>query len=305
MGMNDERIRNAMNRRLSALEASPARRARIRQRIAQEEEKKMKKKLSTGLIVALALMLCTVSALAAGLVFSPRYDAGKLANQALLKKYGITEKMMTLFFRKIDTNADGTFSVVYTPSDDSFGVNDLLGVYTVAVKGGKADASWSHDGEQMTEDLSSKVWGAAQLEKLVSDYASSMQYLQSASQGAAAPQARPTPMAQEEVERYAQEARRRAKLSGAECRQIALTAIASEYGLGDAQAKLLVPVFDEQEDGMYFTMEDDKPVGVLIFRLWQGGETWMEKDGQYVVRINVESGEIEDMLYDSGLAANG
>lgn len=275
--------------------------------LTQKEEKPiMKRKMSAALIFALVLVLLSVSAFAASLMFSPRYDAGKLANQALLEKYGITEKMMTVFYREITENEEGTVTVRYLPNDDSNGVDQLLGVYTVTVRNGKAEAVWSLDGEEMTDDLASLAWGAAQLEKMVTDYSAAMQYLSSHSpQGEAPDRPQPTPMPAEQVAQYEQEARSRAKLSGAECKQIAMAAITSEYGLTEAQAKLLYPVYDDQADGMYYTMEDGRPVGVLIFQLWQGHESWTEKDGHYVVRINVETGVIEDMIYDSGLAANG
>ena len=57
--MTDE-IRKAMDARLAALEPSPERRARIRAEIAhmnQEEEPQMKRKLSTAMVVAIALMI--------------------------------------------------------------------------------------------------------------------------------------------------------------------------------------------------------------------------------------------------------
>lgn len=57
--MTDE-IRRAMDARLSALEASPERRARIRAQIAQchqEEEPKVKRKMSMAVVVAIALLI--------------------------------------------------------------------------------------------------------------------------------------------------------------------------------------------------------------------------------------------------------
>lgn len=51
------RIGGAMNRRLSALEASAERRARIRQRIEREEEPEVKRKLTIGMAFALIAVL--------------------------------------------------------------------------------------------------------------------------------------------------------------------------------------------------------------------------------------------------------
>jgi len=59
-------------------------------------------------------------------------------------------------------------------------------------------------------------------------------------------------------------------------------------------------------------MEDEKPVFYVWFYLSQGQVSsvpgtrpdFVEKDGIYVVDVNVETGVIESTLYDSGLGAN-
>lgn len=69
------RIGGAMNRRLSALEASAERRARIRQRIEREEEPKVKRKLTAAMAFALvAVMALSGIALAAGMNLFEMYD---------------------------------------------------------------------------------------------------------------------------------------------------------------------------------------------------------------------------------------
>ncbi len=68
-------IREAMNSRLSPLEASAERRARIRQRIEREEEPEVKRKLSIGMAFALIAVLALGGiALAAGLNVFDIYD---------------------------------------------------------------------------------------------------------------------------------------------------------------------------------------------------------------------------------------
>ena len=57
MRLNEETIRAAMNRRLSALDADPRRRARIRERIHQEEEPNMNKRTQKILSLILTLVL--------------------------------------------------------------------------------------------------------------------------------------------------------------------------------------------------------------------------------------------------------
>ena len=61
-------VREAMDRRLSSLEASALRRARIRQRIEREEEPEVKRKLTIGMAFALiAALALGGAAVAAGL----------------------------------------------------------------------------------------------------------------------------------------------------------------------------------------------------------------------------------------------
>ena len=118
MRLDEETLRAAMNRRLSALNADPLRRARIRERI-QMEEPRMKKKLSVGLIVALFLIAITVTALAlSGVIFSPQLDAAAVADRALEKEYGITRDMQGYFNRKVESQSDGSAVVSYTGMED-------------------------------------------------------------------------------------------------------------------------------------------------------------------------------------------
>lgn len=108
-----------------------------------------------GLVLAVALLLIAATALAVGLIFSPRYDASKLANEAMLNQYGISAKMMTVFHREATHNDDESITVSYASVE---GVQQL-GVYTVTVKDGKAEAVWSHDGEDTSGGLEAAAWG--------------------------------------------------------------------------------------------------------------------------------------------------
>lgn len=87
----DERIRSALDARLSSLEASAGRRARIRQSISREEEPYMKRKLTAGLAFALVLALAlTGAAVAAGINlfdYFGKFDdrLGSLAPDAVLE----------------------------------------------------------------------------------------------------------------------------------------------------------------------------------------------------------------------------
>ena len=76
MKTNKDQLKAAMDRRLSFLDDVPSCRAKVQYRIAQKEEPVvMKKKLSVGLVLAMILVLLSVSALAAGLLLSSRVTA--------------------------------------------------------------------------------------------------------------------------------------------------------------------------------------------------------------------------------------
>ena len=90
---NEERIRDALERRLSGLGASAERRARIRDAVAtcQKEERMMKRKLSMALVAALALVaIAAAVAVAEGLnlfqLFGQRDERyAKVAQEAALE----------------------------------------------------------------------------------------------------------------------------------------------------------------------------------------------------------------------------
>lgn len=68
MRIDDNDVRNAMNNRLSALDTSAGRRERIRQRIHQEEEPVVRKKITTSMVLAIVAIIALAGvALAASL----------------------------------------------------------------------------------------------------------------------------------------------------------------------------------------------------------------------------------------------
>ena len=111
------------------------------------------------------------------------------------------------------------------------------------------------------------------------------------------------------------QARSAAKLTEKEMIALARQAVASVYGLTDEQMDLIKcpqSTGNIDEDGHYYGMEGGKPVYNVWFYLHQAPADndsaarpeFMEKDGIYVIDVNVETGEIEATLYDSGLCAN-
>lgn len=122
--------------------------------LSEESERRTRMKRGIALAMAAVLVMAAAIALAAGLTTSGRVDIKAAAEQALAEQYGFTPEMATFFTCTVDEDA-GT--VVYTPFDNGT-IDERLGVYTVVVQNGRAEASWSYDGVAVGGDTSSAVW---------------------------------------------------------------------------------------------------------------------------------------------------
>lgn len=257
----------------------------------------MKKKMSFALVFAMAAVLIAGVALAVGLSFSPRYDAVKLANEALKTTYGIEDRMLTAFYREVKKNPEGGDTVTYRSAE---GI-EQIGVYTVEVKDGKAKAGWSLDAKDTAGGLDAQAWGKEQIQLMITDYESVMEHYLENNPPA---QPHPTPsMTPEESWKAAEETKSKvlaaAKITRQQAMEIGLLALRHEYGLTDEQVKMLV--VHEEDDSFEY---DSEPIISIFYHLTQGTQ-WTQKDGIYVVDINMDTGVVEDVIYDSGLAANG
>ncbi|NLD83051.1 MAG: hypothetical protein GX637_02715 [Clostridiales bacterium] len=320
--IDEKTVRSALERRLSGLAASPALSARIRQRIAQEEEPKMKKKLSLGLVLAVVLILGAVSAVASGLVFSRRVDDAALAGQALEKAYGVTPTMQGTYFSKtVEEGPEGT-TVTY------WGIEDLrfvLGEYTVTLKDGKAAVTWSHDGESTAGGFDADAWGVEQMKAMldwekehhdVTGYygkaVEAIQRNEAADRRGGVPSAEEIQAVLARQEADAAAAKAAARLTEQDMAALAREAVATVYELSDAQMALLKCAQDIDEEMNFYSLQADKPVYNVWFSLQQELSDdpavfppFTEKDGQYWVSVNVETGVIESTQYDTGLGGNG
>ena len=137
---------------------------RVKRTLSQLEDQPMcaRPKRMLWLAAALVLVLAAAVAVAAGLTRSAKYDAKLLAHQALEEKYGFTQDMDSFFTCTVE-EADGQTVVTYRANADIGDFAWKLGDYTVTIRGGKAEASWSNDGEAVGGDFSSDVWDTALL----------------------------------------------------------------------------------------------------------------------------------------------
>lgn len=307
---------------LSGLEWDERRREQTLRAISKEE-KPVKKVYRTFVLVA-AILCLSVSALAAGVVFSNQFDAVKLAEKALEQTYGITLSMQSSFFtRTADKQPDGSTIITFSGIDY---MHYVLGDYTVIVHDGKASTSWSHDGEDTAGLFEADAWGAEQLSEMLRLAAEESSVSAFAAQAKAIAQKHgaweqniavtPPPEAMLLSQQDARAARNAAGRTEEDLLMLALDGAAHAYELTAAQRELLLTPYEiadlDSNDWtyyMYYHTEDGETIFTVMLSLHQqrseDGAAFIEKDGVYWVDVNVETGVIENILYDSQLGGNG
>lgn len=269
----------------------------------------MKATTKLALTMMIALVLMATTALAATLLFSPRYDALQLADQALLEKYGITEEMQPALHHNI-TEADGAVIVTYELVEGIVMRENRFGVYTVTVRDGKAEAAWSMDGMDTAGGLEAPAWGSEQLLMYVQNYARVGSYMESHGMLQNAPMVTPAPAdIPDKWEHDKQTALSMAQITLEDAAAIGREAVTARYGLTEQQAAMLVRFDGSDPDGYSdestYEIVEGRPMVNLFFHLTQKPGEWVEKDGIYVVTINLLDGAVEDIYYDTGLMGNG
>ena len=329
MKTNKETLQTRMDRRLSFLDERPSCRAAVQYRIAQEEEPVMKKKVSFVLVFAIVMVLLTTIGLATGVLqnlLSPRVSAAQAADRALEEKYGVTAEMQTFFSREEAEQADGSVQVTYTGAGN---MAYVLGTYTAVVKDGRAEITWSHDGEDVSGGYEAEAWGLPQLQQMMKDSLDAnakLAYLDKASAIAGEHNAleddTPSGISDEEAE--ANHARLEAdktaamnarKLSEDEMIMIGREFIVSSYSLNEEQAarmELYTNSYDVGTDlNTWYDMVNGQPCFKVEYLLYaetpeeDGIVNRTEKDGYYNVFVNVENGTVEEYEYNSALAGEG
>lgn len=328
MKTNKKTIRSAMDDRLSFLDELPSCRAAVQYRIAQEEEPVMKKKISLGFVFAMVLVLLAAAALATTLLLSPRANAVKAADEAVKEKYGITAELQSFFGREEKELPEGGVEVTYTGAGS---MAYALGTYTVVVKDGKAEeVSWSHDGEDTSGGYDAEAWGLEQLNQMLIDCRDNdlkQAYLDRTEEIAAAhgvPEDDEPSEADENyfntIEEQKNAALNARKIPEEEMIRTGREFIVSNYGLNEEQAARMelytnTELPDDGNPNCWYDMINGKPCFCVEYLLYQPMTTeeyeagkpldYKEGDGYYVVYVNVETGEIEEYVYNSGLEGQG
>lgn len=268
---------------------------RVRQTLMQLEDKPThaRPKRMVWLAAALILVLAAAVAVAAGLTRSAKYDAKLLAHQALEEKYGFTLDMDSFFRCTVEEKAGETV-VTYSADEDVGDFAWKLGDYIVTIRDGKAEASWSNDGEAVGGDFSSDVWDTALL-----------------AQGIARRKA-----GEEWYEITGETLETGESLSGAEKTTPEVSAAGEsavqpgEGMLAEQEALDLARQALASDDGVSAEWPNDpESVTYAVCRKEEGKTVWNvwfhSAEGISVVTLDAADGTILDVIVDTGMAGNG
>ncbi|MBR4332505.1 MAG: hypothetical protein IKP72_07515 [Clostridia bacterium] len=302
-----KRIENAVDTTLASLNPSARECDLLIENIKGGKKSVMGKKVSAMLVLAIVLMLLTATALAAGIIFAKRVPATEIADQALLKTYGITAQMQAMFMRKIAVGEGGTIVVTYEGREH---LAYVLGKYTVIVDGQTVkNICWSHDGEDTSGGLEASAWGKDQLDEILridpetgkqAELRTFDPYIERINREHGFDyQAYWEENGDKKYEVVLDKegilkAKERQAFSAHDFVQIAKEAVGVRYHLTPQQISLMS--IDVDENSAYVLLD-----GTLCYRCWifvgelSSEET--EQDGTYTVYLNLETGVVEDIVF--------
>lgn len=268
---------------------------RVRQTLMQLEDKPThaRPKRMVWLAAALVLVLAAAVAVAAGLTRSAKYDAKLLAHQALEEKYGFTRDMDSFFTCSVE-EADGQTVVTYRANADIGDFAWKLGDYIVTIRDGKAEASWSNDGEAVGGDFSSDVWDTALLARGIERrkageewYEITGETLETGESLSGAEKTTPEVSAAGESAVQPGEG----MLSEQEALDLARQALEGDGGIS-AEA------LNDPENELYAVCQKEE--GKTVWNVW-----FHSAEGISVVTLDAADGTILDVIVDTGMAGNG
>ena len=268
---------------------------RVRQTLMQLEDKPThaRPKRMVWLAAALVLVLAAAVAVAAGLTRSAKYDAKLLAHHALEEKYGFTRDMDSFFTCSVE-EADGQTVVTYHANADIGDFAWKLGDYIVTIRDGKAEASWSNDGEAVGGDFSSDVWDTALLARGIERrkageewYEITGETLETGESLSGAEKTTPEVSAAGESAVQPGEG----MLAEQEALDLARQALEGDGGIS-AEA------LNDPENELYAVCQTEE--GKTVWNVW-----FHSAEGISVVTLDAADGTILDVIVDTGMAGNG
>ena len=268
---------------------------RVRQTLMQLEDKPThaRPKRMVWLAAALILVLAAAVAVAAGLTRSAKYDAKLLAHHALEEKYGFTRDMDSFFRCTVEEKAGETV-VTYSADEDVGDFAWKLGDYIVTIRDGKAEASWSNDGEAVGGDFSSDVWDTALLARGIARrkageewYEITGETLETGESLSGAEKTTPEVSAAGESAVQPGEG----MLAEQEALDLARQALEGDGGIS-AEA------LNDPENELYAVCQKEE--GKTVWNVW-----FHSAEGISVVTLDAADGTILDVIVDTGMAGNG
>ena len=268
---------------------------RVKRTLSQLEDQPMRArpKRMVWLAAALVLVLAAAVAVAAGLTRSAKYDAKLLAHQALEEKYGFTRDMDSFFRCTVEEKAGETV-VTYSADEDVGDFAWKLGDYIVTIRGGKAEASWSNDGEAVGGDFSSDVWDTALLARGIERrkageewYEITGETLETGESLSGAEKTTPEVSAAGESAVQPGEG----MLAEQEALDLARQALEGDGGIS-AEA------LNDPENELYAVCQKEE--GKTVWNVW-----FHSAEGISVVTLDAADGTILDVIVDTGMAGNG
>ena len=268
---------------------------RVKRTLSQLEDQPMRArpKRMVWLAAALVLVLAAAVAVAAGLTRSAKYDAKLLAHHALEEKYGFTRDMDSFFRCTVEEKAGETV-VTYSADEDVGDFAWKLGDYIVTIRDGKAEASWSNDGEAVGGDFSSDVWDTALLARGIERrkageewYEITGETLETGESLSGAEKTTPEVSAAGESAVQPGEG----MLAEQEALDLARQALESDGGIS-AEA------LNDPENELYAVCQKEE--GKTVWNVW-----FHSAEGISVVTLDAADGTILDVIVDTGMAGNG
>ena len=303
----EQRIQHSLNAELSGLNTTSWQRDQFYENATGGT--KVKRKLTYSIVLAIVLLLIAATALAAvaGIIFAKRVPATEIADQALLKTYGITAQMQSLFIRETAEGEGGTTVVTYEGREH---LAYVLGKYTVIVDGQTVKSiCWSHDGEDTSGGLEASAWGKDQLDEILRiDPETGKQaqlltfdpYIDRINREHGFDYQ--AYWEENEDEKYEvvlegediEKAKERQAFSAHDFVQIAKEAVGVRYHLTSQQISLMS--IDTDENSAYVLLD-----GTLCYRCWiivgELSTEETEQDGAYTVYLNLETGVVADIQF--------
>jgi len=275
------------------------------------------------IILIILLTILSVSFADEELTVSGRVNAEVYADQAMEQHYGITQLLQEYFLKTVTEEDDNVFIVRYEGLEN---YAHVLGRYEVTVDRNQVTGiTWSHDDENTSGGFDAEAWGKEQImEMLRLNQEAGNTYIIDARVAEINEKHgfyyAPAVLSDEERERIldkeekeCEEARNLSVLSIDDMTEIARHAVASLYDLPPEREQALENIVDAEEQPLWFTVYEGEPCYTVCFVLddkedddvLPNGVVYTEKEGNYWVYVNVQTGIIEEVSYSAGIGGNG